>query len=178
MIATSMRRRWFGWAALEAILLSACADPGLLELESYTEEVMARPPGPLKPIPKIALVDTFLYLPRDRRDPFLMDDRAAEVAQGRNASGISPDPLRRKEPLEAYSLDSLRMVGSLEQYQTRWALIITPDGVLHRVRVGNYLGRNNGQIIRIEPGSLLLSEIVPTGPGEWEQRQASIALKD
>lgn len=178
MNAASMRIRWFGSAVLGTILLSACADPGLVELETYTEEVMARPPGPLEPIPKIELVDTFLYLPLDRRDPFVMDERAAEVAQGRNSSGISPDPLRRKEPLEAYSLDSLRMVGTLEQYQTRWALVVTPDGVLHRVRVGNYLGRNNGQIIRIEPSGLLLSEIVPTGPGEWEQRQASIALKD
>lgn len=160
------------------LLLAACADPGLLELKSYTEEVMARPPGPLEPIPEIKFVDIFLYMPLDRRDPFLMDERAAEVAQGRDPNAVSPDPRRRKEPLEAYSLDSLRMVGTLEQYQTRWALIITPDGVLHRVRVGNYLGRNNGQIIRIEPSGLVLSEIVPTGPGAWERRQASIALKD
>jgi type IV pilus assembly protein PilP len=167
-----------GLAALGALLIGACADPGLLELEAYTNEVMARAPGPLEPIPRISLVDTFLYMPLDRRDPFLMDERAAEVVQGRNPDAISPDPLRRKEPLEAYSLDSLRMVGTLEQHQTRWALVVTPDGVLHRVRVGNYLGRNNGQIIRIEPGGLVLSEIVPAGPGAWEQRRASIALKD
>jgi type IV pilus assembly protein PilP len=128
-------------------------------------------------VPEIALVAPFPYLAEERRDPFMMDEQAADVVQQLNPSGISPDPLRRKEPLEGYSLDSLRMVGTLEQYQTRWALIMTPDGMLHRVRPGNYLGRNDGKIIRIDPTELLLTEIVEKRPGEWDQRRASMALK-
>ncbi|MEA1049348.1 pilus assembly protein PilP [Lamprobacter modestohalophilus] len=164
-------------ATFTLLLISACADPGLPELEAYAERVRARPAGPLEPVPEVALVVPFPYLPRERRDPFMMDEQAADVAQRRNPSGISPDPLRRKEPLEGYSLDSLRMVGTLEQDQTRWALIMAPDGMLHRVRTGNYLGRNDGKIIRVDPTELLLTEIIEKAPGEWDQRQASMALK-
>jgi type IV pilus assembly protein PilP len=159
------------------IFVSACADPALPELESYAERVRARPAGPLEPVPEIALVAPFPYLPQDRRDPFVMDEQAADVAQQRNPSGISPDPLRPKGPLEAFSLDSLRMVGTLEQYEARWALIMSPDGTLYRVRTGDYLGRNDGKITRIDPNELLLTEIIEKAPGEWDERQASMALK-
>lgn len=164
-------------AAATAVLVVACADSALPELESYTERVRARPAGPLEPLPEVVSVAPFPYRPGDRRDPFIMDEQAADVAQRRDPSGISPDPQRRKEPLEAFSLDSLRMVGTLEQNGVRWALIMTPDGMLHRVRPGQYLGRHNGKITRIDPTALSLTEIVEKAPGEWEQRQASMALK-
>lgn len=173
-------RSALGWRIVPAItvfLVAACADPGLPELETYAERVKARDAGPLEPVPEIAFVAPFPYLPNERRDPFAMDQQAADVAQQRDPNGISPDPLRPKEPLEAFSLDSLRMVGTLEQFGTRWALIMTRDGTLHRVRTGNYLGRNDGKIIRIDPTELLLTEIVEKAPGEWDQRQASMALK-
>jgi type IV pilus assembly protein PilP len=164
-------------AALAALLVS-CADARMTELEAYAERVRAREPGPLEPIPEIEPVESFVYSAGDRRDPFTMDDRSAEVAQQREPNGLAPDPARRKEPLEAYSLDSMRMVGTLEQYRKRWALITTPDGVLHRVRVGDYIGRNNGRIVRIEPRELQLSELVEEAPGEWQRREASMALTE
>lgn len=167
-----------------AILLTACADSGLSALESYAERVMARPPGALEPTPELRRVDRFLYRAGDRRDPFVMDDQTAEhaaeqaakVARERRSSGFSPDPRRPKEPLEDYPLAALRMVGTLEQYGTRWALITSPDGTLHRVRVGQYLGLNHGRITRIELHALMLTEMVEKQPGQWERRQASVAL--
>lgn len=159
------------------VLVAACADPGMSELEAYAGRVKARPAGPLEPVPEIALVAPFPYQPNERRDPFAMDQQAADVAKKPEPNGISPDPMRPKEPLEAFSLDSLRMVGTLEQYGTRWALIMTREGILHRVRTGNYLGRNYGKIIRIDLTELLLTEIVEKAPGEWDQRQASMTLK-
>ena len=167
-----------GGAALTLLLLSACADPQVDELEGYIAEVKDRPPGPLEPIPEIPPVETFVYQPNGRRDPFIMDKRSARKAEPQEAGGIAPDPLRRKEVLEGYSLDSLRMVGTLEQYSTRWALVSSPDGVLHRVRVGNYMGRHNGQIVRIEPTEIALIEIVDDGRGGWREREASLALKN
>jgi type IV pilus assembly protein PilP len=160
-----------------ALLLTACADPDLAELEAYTNRIKARKPGPIDPIPEIPPVVTYLYEPSERRDPFTMDDQSAEVAQ-QNPSEFAPDPTRPKEPLEAFSLDALRMVGTLEQERGRWALITTPDGMLHRVQVGNYLGRNNGEIVAINPEELQLTELVEEKPGQWQPRQASMALKD
>jgi type IV pilus assembly protein PilP len=93
------------------------------------------------------------------------------------SGGIAPDRLRRREELENYSLDSLKMVGTLEQNETRWALVVAPDGILHRVRVGNYLGKNNGQITLISPEIIQLTEIIGDGPGSWRERESSIALR-
>lgn len=167
-----------------ASLLTACADSGLSALESYAERVMARPPGALEPAPELRRVDRFLYRAGARRDPFVMDDqtaeqaaeRAAEVVQERRSTGLSPDPRRPKEALEDYPLAALRMVGTLEQHGTRWALITSPDGTLHRVREGQYLGRHHGRITRIGRQALMLTEMVETSPGQWERRQASVAL--
>ncbi|WP_410756941.1 pilus assembly protein PilP [Halochromatium sp.] len=165
-----------------AILLTACADAGLAGLESYAERIKARPPAALEPIPEVILAEAFLYRPGDRRDPFVMDEQAAEqaaeAAQETRPTGLSPDPRRAKEPLEAYPLDALRMVGTLERHGTRWALVTSPEGTLHRVRVGQYLGRNNGRITRIEPNALRLTETVEKQPGQWARRPASMALKE
>jgi type IV pilus assembly protein PilP len=167
---------WTGTLAL-GIALSGCGQAKLDELQNYIERVKARPPGPLEPIPEVPQVETFVYEPGDRRDPFVMDDRTAQATMPQQTNGVAPDPLRRREELEQYSLDSLRMVGTLEQYDTQWALIITPDGVLHRVRVGNYLGKNNGQITQITPEGVAVTEIVGEGPGTWREREARLSLK-
>lgn len=175
---TSPGRRFVLPAVLAlAAALAGCGQANLDELEDYVDAVKARPPGPLEPIPEVPRVDTFVYEPGNRRDPFVMDDRTAQAAAPQQVSGVAPDPLRRREELEQYSLDSLRMVGTLEQHETRWGLVVTPDGVLHRVRVGNYLGRNNGQITQISPEAIALTEIVGEGPGSWRERQTSIALR-
>lgn len=160
-----------------AALTASCADPRLAELETYAARIKARAPGPVEPLPKIPPVTPFIYEPGDRRDPFTMDDQSGETAQ-QEPTGPVPDPTRPKEPLEAYSLDELRMVGTLEQGQKRWALIIAPKGKVHQVQVGNYLGRNNGKIVEIMTTRLELTELVEEKPGEWQQRQASMALKD
>lgn len=160
-----------------AVALNSCGQADLEELEGYVERVKARRPEPLEPIPEMSEVHTFVYKPGDRRDPFDIDDRVAQATLPPQGSGVAPNPLRRREELEQFSLDSLRMVGTLERNDTRWGLIVTPDGVLHRVQVGSYLGQNNGQITRISPDAIALTEIVGEGPGSWREREASISLR-
>lgn len=181
-----MKSRWpmsgagaAGWWLIGAtlLMLAGCGTGNMGDLQSYIDAVKARPPSPLEPLPEIKQVDTFVYEPGNRRDPFVMDDRSAMAAAPRPGVGPAPDPLRRKEELEQFALDSLRMVGTLEQDDTRWGLVTTPDGVLHRVRVGNYLGKNNGQIIMILENEIKLTEIVGDGPGGWREQPAALALK-
>lgn len=159
------------------LALAGCGGSNLDDLVAYTEAVKARPPGPLEPLPEVRQVDTFVYEPGNRRDPFVMDDRSALAASPRASAGPAPDPLRRKEELEQFTLDSLRMVGTLEQDDTRWGLVTTPEGVLHRVRVGNYMGKNNGQIVQILENEIRLTELVDDGPGGWREQPAGLALK-
>lgn len=162
--------------ALLTALLGGCGGEGAADLESYVEQVRARDPGPIQPLPEIKQLSTFIYEPGDRRDPFVMDTRGDEQPATTPGSGLAPDPRRRKEELEGYALDALRMVGTLEQHGTRWGLIRSPNGILHRVRVGNYLGTNNGQIVSISEEAIQVNEIVAEGPGEWRERPAAVAL--
>lgn len=170
-----MHRAWLACGV--ALLLVGCGGARLGELEDYAARVKSRPPSPLKPLPEIKQIDTFIYKPANRRDPFVMDVQSATAVTTGPTDGLAPDPLRRKEELEQFPLDSLDMVGTLERDQTRWGLIRTPDGILHRVRVGNYMGKNNGQIVNINPERIQLTEIINDGPGRWRENQAEIALK-
>jgi len=163
-------------AVLPALLLMACSGNSMTDLQDYVRKVKEREPRPVEPLPEIRQIDTFVYEPNERRDPFIMDTESEEAEAPRIGGGIAPDPRRRKEELEMLPLDSLTMVGTLEQHETNWGLIRTPDGILHRVQVGNYMGQNNGQIIRIGEDEIQLTEIVSDGTGYWRERQASVAL--
>jgi len=163
-------------AVLAALALPACSNSKLTDLEEYVEGVKAREPGPIEPLPEIEQIETFVYVADDRRDPFVMDRETAEAVPAAIANGISPDPLRRKEELEQFSLDSLRMMGTLEQDNVVWGLIRSPEGTLHRVRTGNYMGMNHGEIIRISEEEIELTQIVPDESNAWREQRATIAL--
>jgi type IV pilus assembly protein PilP len=157
--------------------MAACGGDNLADLRDYAREVTSRPAAAIQPLPKIRQVDAFVFDPQGRRDPFAMEDRRPDVWQiAPPPSGIAPDPLRRKEELEQYPLDSLRMLGTLQQGDSIWGLVISPDGTLHRVRVGNYMGLNNGQITRVSEEEIEITEIVSDGANDWRERRAAIAL--
>lgn len=161
---------------LLAGLLIGCSDNTMRDLETYVAEVKARNPGPIPPIPEIRQAESFTYVPGGRRDPFLPaeeDDAAPAVA---DFAGPRPDPDRRREELEGYSLDTMRMVGTLAQQEQMWGLVQTTDGTIHRVQEGNYMGANHGRIVRINDDAIELTELVPTGTGGWLERQQSVAL--
>ena len=86
-----------------------------------------------------------------------------------------PDP-HPAEELERYPLDSLRLLGTLEHGGARWALVRSPDGVVHRVRSGNYLGRNNGKVLYVAEDRITLTEVVWSEARGWEDRAAAMAL--
>ncbi len=160
---------------LPLLVLGGCGGD-MSDLETYVQAVKARSPTPIEPVPEIVPVETFVYEPGDRRDPFTPDAQTEPAEPTLADNGLAPDPTRRKEELEGFSLDSLRMVGTLEQENTRWGLVRTKDGVVHRVKVGNYMGMNNGQITNISEDAIQLTEIVSDAPGQWRERSATVAL--
>jgi type IV pilus assembly protein PilP len=159
-----------------ALLLSGCGANDMSDLQSYVRQINARPPGPIEPLPEIEPVETFVYEPGERRDPFQSDAQSEPEQLAATDGGPAPDPNRPKEELESYPLDSLRMVGTLEQDDTRWGLIRTKEGVVHRVTVGNYMGQNHGQIVSIGLEAIQLNEIISDAPGQWRERAATVAL--
>lgn len=161
-----------------AIGVAGCARNDMGDLKQYVKEVKARKAGHIEPLPEIKQIETFAYVAADRRSPFRPVQQGEEQIPEAAEYGIAPDPNRRKEELENYSLDSLRMVGTLELTEIMWGLIKTRDKTIHRVKAGNYMGKNHGQITGISEGKIELTEIIPDGQRGYRERQASLALKE
>lgn len=158
-----------------ALLLTACFN-NTEDLQAYITQVKARPPAPIEPIPEIKPYVRFIY-PGHDIDPFdskiLAPDNSADTT-----SSIAPDPNRMPEFLESFPLDSLRMVGTVNQDNTLWTLIRIPDGAVHRVKTGNYMGKNYGKIVKIEERTITLQEIIENGFGGYKEQENSIALSE
>jgi len=163
-----------------AVFLTGCGNDDFSDLNRYLSEVKARPKEPIKPLPEIKVIEPFMFKPEGLRDPFkpLEQPEQAEGADVSAGSGIKPDTTRRKEELEAFPLDGLRMVGTVDMKSSLWGLIKASDGTVYRVKVGNYMGKNYGKIIRIVSDKIELMEIVPDKPGTWHEQPASIALTE
>jgi type IV pilus assembly protein PilP len=164
-----------------ALGLTACGG-GMNDLEQYIAEVKARPSTPIEPIPPVKTYSPYEYDGLSGRDPFRSSSsEGREVAQdGRNsnAAGPRPDFDRPKEYLERFELDTLTMVGTFARDENYWGLVRDPDGVVHRVSTEDFMGKNHGQVLRIEDTEIELSELIADGSGGWLQREASIALED
>jgi len=157
---------------------SACSSNNMAELRSYAEKIKARPGSAIEPLPQPKPYETFAYAASDMRSPFEAEIfRLPEISKMPD-NGIHPDPNRPRETLEGFSLDTLRMVGTLQQSEQLWALIKASDGTIHRVKTENYLGQNHGKIISISEDAIELSEIAPDGLGGWIERPASLALSE
>lgn len=153
-------------------LLAACGS-GRGDLEKWVAEVKARPAPPLPPLPIMQQFETFEYTAQNMRDPF---DQAFS-GEG-SSSGPRPDPGRRKQTLEMFSLDSLKMVGSLGGGKNLVALVMAPDKVTYRVTPGAYLGQSDGRVTGVYEDRIELVELVPDGAGGWLERPAKLALED
>lgn len=144
------------------------------DLRGYVDHVRATQKGHIKPIPQFKPSETFTYNDSADKDPF--KPWSIETKMADRGDGIHPNFRRHKEALEAFPLDSLHMVGTLDFNKTKWAAVKAPDGIVYRVKVGNYLGQNNGRVTQIGSGKVKLREIVPNGLGGWEKRPAFLAL--
>ena len=164
---------------LTLLLLAGCAEQDDTDLKKYIEEIKARPKGPIEQLPQMKVVEPFVFKPEGLRDPFQpQQEPEEEEVQVSKGNGIKPDQSRRKEELESYPLDVLKMVGSVVMNSNLWGLVKASDGTIHRVQVGNYMGKNYGKIIRITADKIELMEIVPDKPGTWREQQTSLAVSE
>ncbi len=158
-------------------LLTACSGRQD-DLNRYIAEVKARPATPIPPIPPVRTYTPYVYEGLLGRDPFRQStsEGSDQVASSGTSSGPRPDLQRPREYLERFELDTLSMVGTFSKESSEWALIRDPDGVIHRVAVGNYIGKNHGKISSISNNEVQLSEFIADGIGGWLVRDASVAL--
>ena len=148
------------------------------DLNRYIADVKSRPPTPIDPIPPVRTYTPYEYQGLLGRDPFRRStsEGSDEIANESSGTGPRPDLQRPKEYLERFELDTLEMVGTFRKAANQWALIRDPDGVVHRVSVGNYIGKNYGRVLGIQTDEVALSEFISNGAGGWLVREAEIAL--
>lgn len=157
-----------------ALLLGGCSRD-VSDLENYIAQTKTKYVGSIDPIPQFDPYQVYTYSASNERDPFLQREQDT-IEETVVESGPQPDRERRKEPLEYFPLDSLSMVGILEQRGNVWGLIRDADGTIHRVIPGNYLGENFGEIIRITESRVEILEIIPDGLGSWIEREIDLSL--
>ena len=163
-------------AVLLAVMLSACSE-GMDDLDKYIVSVKARPADPIPPIPSVKTYTPYEYAGLTGRDPFIASiTEGSDDGRSTSGSGPQPDFERSKEYLERYELDTLSMVGTFSQEESEWALVRDPEGIIHRVPVGDYIGKNHGRVVNISNTQVNLSELISDGTGGWLVREASIAM--
>ncbi len=157
-------------------VLPACSSQKHSDLDDYVEDIKQKTRGRIEPLPEVKIYDSEVYGASDLRDPFTpyADEPSEELAE----PGLTPNQNRSREALEAFPLDSLAFVGHLERAGNLWGLVQAPDDSIHRVSVGNHLGKNYGEILNISESTIVLKEIIPNGSGGWIEREASLALTE
>lgn len=159
-----------------AVVLTGCGG-GHEDIDAFMADAKARPAGTIPSIPVFKAYKAFNYSATALRSPFERPVEVREIALLQPLTTVKPDENRPKEFLEQFNLDQLVMVGSLEMTGTLWALVSDGQGGVHRVRVGNYMGRNFGKIVELTTDYMALVEIVPNGSDGWIERPRKIALK-
>ena len=133
-------------------------------------------------VPPLAAPKKFTPVPyanAQQVDPFSLQKLSVALKQEARqpSSLLAAEMSRRKEPLEAYPLDAMSMVGSVTKAGVPFALLRV-DNLLYQVKVGDYLGQNYGRILRITETEVALREVVQDAAGEWTERTATLQLQE
>ncbi len=161
---------------LLVLCLTGCFDD-ISDLKMFITTTQENTSVHVKPMPAML---TFHHVPYDAslsRSPFVEPKPEAIQEKIQQMSGcLSPDPRRRKQPLEKFSLSDLSMRGTLGELGIIWALVEASDATLHRVSVGSYVGLYNGKITDVNQNKVSVIELIPDGAGCWVERETVLAM--
>jgi type IV pilus assembly protein PilP len=164
--------------AVTCLALAGCGSEQHSDLREFVKNSDSMPRGRIPPLPEVKPYEPFEYAAYDLIDPFV--PRKIEPPKPTSLPGgiKPPDPTRRKGPLEAFPLENLKMVGTLQQKKAVYALIKTPDNNLHRVKTGDYIGQNFGRVTDINESALKLKELVQDSGNEWKEEERTLLLQE
>src|SRR5690606_12106735 len=169
-------------SAAAAGLMAGCSSSSDDELRLWMQSERNSIRPNVKPIPEPTKFEPKPYTVEQMLEPF-SSEKLASVLRGAqsnpllNAALIEPELNRRKEPLEAFPLDVMTMVGSMDR-QGNLVALVKVDRLLYQVRVGNYLGQNYGKVTGITETEVQLREIVQDAAGEWMEQSTALQLQE
>ncbi len=158
-----------------SICVVACEKASHQDVKDFIEESKRRQPGKIKALPIYAPYKPYVYSAAQVRSPFEPPALVKKKVLAAT-SNVKPDLDRQKQRLESFDFSSLSMVGTVTQSGVLWALIRDPEGSIERVKVGYYLGRNNGRIVSMNAQQIDVVEIVPNGLEGWLERPNVITI--
>jgi type IV pilus assembly protein PilP len=174
----SLRRALAGAAVAALATLAGCTDNGV-ELQQWMQETKQQTKVSIPKLSEPKKFIPFLYTSKASVDPY--DPKKLMVAfaraQNNSSSMLKPDMERRREPLESYPLDTLKMVGTLEKPGVTFALL-QAEKTIFQAKVGNYVGQNFGLITKVTDTAVELKEIVQDASGDWIERPAKLELQE
>jgi len=154
--------------------LTGCGGGSMGDLQTFVAETGKDMQGKIEPLPEVKAYEPFTYDAFDLPDPF----KPRKLSTSGGGGGIQPDLNRPKEPLEAFSLETLTMVGMLSRQGVTHAVIRTPDKAIYHVKKGNYVGQNFGLVTQITDSEVTLREIVQDSAGDWSERTSTLILQE
>ena len=160
--------------SISVLAMTGCTDRIGMAEQAMTD-IRNQPAQPIEPPPKAELVEDFIYSASSQRSPFLPPSLVNVEGPTTSIDGVRPDITRVKEPLEQYELSQLVFRGVVVSPEgQRYALVQRPDGSVASVKVGDYLGLNDGRIVEITPTQINLIEIVPDSRAGFIEKPQSL----
>jgi type IV pilus assembly protein PilP len=177
MTSGAIRRAALVIAVPCTLLVTGC-ETDQSELQAWMDQTRRNTPVRVERLPAPKSFEPYLYQGRDETDPFSQAKLRVSAVEAERAGGrLSPDLTRRREALEAFPLDNLKLVGNLRQGSANVALL-QADTAVHQVRVGNYVGQNFGRITQISETEVSVKELVQDAAGDWVERTTALRLQE
>jgi type IV pilus assembly protein PilP len=162
-----------------ALALAGCGDSDVQEVRGWMKQIDSQAKVAVTPLAEPKTFIPFAYQQKGELDPFDPNKLLAELAkQARSGNGgVKPDMDRRKELLESYPLDTVKMVGTIEKKGVIHA-VLQIDRAVHQVVVGQHVGQNYGRITSIDDATVNIKEIVQDATGDWVERMSKLELQE
>ena len=150
------------------------------ELQAWMEETRRNTPPVRETVAEPKRFEPYRYASAGSADPFAIGRliKIGEMPDARaRGNGAQPDLKRRREPLESYPIDAIRMIGHIRDGQRNVALLLA-DNLVYQARAGNYVGQNFGVITRVSDHEVRLKELVQDAAGDWVERETTMQLQE
>ena len=173
------RRPWLTASMLLAVVAGAGCSGEQDELTQWMDQQRREVKPNVAPLSAPKKFNPQAYVALTSVEPFSAQKLSVALKQQERQSNslLASEINRRREPLEAYPLDSMTMVGSVVRTGRPYALLRV-DNLLYQVKQGDYLGQNYGKITKISETDVSLREIVQDAAGEWIERISALQLQE
>ncbi len=164
-----------------SLVLAGCVDRDMSDLEGFVQTAHQNKKPEIEPLPEIPPFKAFVYQSEDEADPFSQENIGSRDQDGRSlGTGKRPDADRRRQPLEKFPLDALKMVGTITKEGVPHVVVKTNEGGAVLATIGNYMGQNDGKIQSIIPEEqrVVLEETILDPSGRWVTRNVEMTIDE